>query len=226
MPFILNCLAALLVLSANASVAADAVAIGGAVERFLAERMTALPGEGSFSVGRFNADRLAGDCEGYEVSMDPGARLWGRTQVAVRCRGAGWRIWVPVQIRVVGDYLVAAQPIAAGRTLGEADLGKQRGDLAELPAGVLLDPSHAVGRAAIGAIPAGRPLRGEMLRQPTVIHQGQTVRIIGTGPGFQVSNEGRALASAAVGQVAQVRLNSGQTVSGIVRRDGAVEVRF
>ena len=77
-----------------------------------------------------------------------------------------------------------------------------------------------------GAIPAGRPLRPEMLRQPMAVLSGQTVKVVGTGTGFQVTNEGRAMGNAAVGQVAQVRLNSGQVVSGIVRADGAIEIRF
>jgi flagella basal body P-ring formation protein FlgA len=65
-----------------------------------------------------------------------------------------------------------------------------------------------------------------MLRQAVVVQQGQSVKIIGTGSGFEVTNEGRALASAVVGQVIQVRLNSGQILSGLVRADGTVEIRF
>ena len=43
---------------------------------------------------------------------------------------------------------------------------------------------------------------------------------------FRVSAEGKALANAAVGQLAQVRTNAGQTVSGIAKADGTVEVNF
>jgi flagella basal body P-ring formation protein FlgA len=56
--------------------------------------------------------------------------------------------------------------------------------------------------------------------------QGQTVRLVSQGSGFRVSADGKALANAAVGQLAQVRTASGQTVSGIARADGIVEVNF
>jgi flagella basal body P-ring formation protein FlgA len=41
-----------------------------------------------------------------------------------------------------------------------------------------------------------------------------------------VSAEGKAMANAGVGQVAQVRTATGQTVSGVARADGTVEVSF
>jgi flagella basal body P-ring formation protein FlgA len=39
-----------------------------------------------------------------------------------------------------------------------------------------------------------------------------------------VANEGKALNNAFEGQVAQVRLSSGQVISGVARQDGQVEV--
>jgi flagella basal body P-ring formation protein FlgA len=131
-----------------------------------------------------------------------------------------------VQIRVVAEYLVAARPINAGQKLTDADVRAQLGELSDLPNGVLMDREQAIGRAAIASLAAGRPLRADMLRQPTVVQQGQSVKIVGTGSGFQVTNEGRALTNAVVGQVTQVRLNSGQILSGVVRADGTVEIRF
>jgi flagella basal body P-ring formation protein FlgA len=89
-----------------------------------------------------------------------------------------------------------------------------------------MDKEQAVGRAALASLAVGRPLRADMLRLPMVVQQGQSVKVVGTGSGFQVSNEGRALTSAVVGQVTQVRLNSGQILSGVVRADGTVEIKF
>lgn len=206
--------------------AADSSAIRRAVEDFLQSQIKGLPGTASYSVGVIDADRLAGSCEGFDVSMGAGARPWGKTQVVVGCRGGTWKLWVPVHIRVVADYLVVARPINAGQTINDADVRSQTGELSVLPNGVLMDREQAIGRTAIASLPAGRPLRSDLLRQPTVIQQGQSVKIIGSGAGFQVTNEGRALTNAVVGQVTQVRLNSGQVLSGIVRRDGSVEIRF
>jgi flagella basal body P-ring formation protein FlgA len=219
-------LAALLLAPLQPLLAADSTAIRRAVEEFLQAQVKGLPGKASYTVGNIDAERLAGTCEGFEVSMGSGARPWGKTQVVVACRGGTWKLWVPVQIHVVAEYLVAALPITAGQKLTDADVRGQLGELSDLPTGVLMDREQAVGRSAIASLAAGRPLRADMLRLPLVVQQGQSVKIIGTGSGFQVTNEGRALTNAVVGQVTQVRLNSGQILSGVVRADGTIEIRF
>lgn len=220
-------LTTLLLIAPGPSVlAADSSAIRRAVEDFLRAQIKGLPGKATYTVGSIDAERLAGSCEGFEVSMGNGARPWGKTQVEVGCRGGTWKIWVPVHIRVVAEYLVVARPITAGQKIMDADIRGQLGELSDQPNGVLMDREQAIGRAAIASLAAGRPLRADMLRQPTVIQQGQSVKIVGTGTGFQVTNEGRALTSAVVGQVTQVRLNSGRVLSGVVRADGSVEIKF
>jgi flagella basal body P-ring formation protein FlgA len=65
-----------------------------------------------------------------------------------------------------------------------------------------------------------------MLQQSLVVQQGQSVKVVSRGAGFQVANEGKALNNAAAGQVAQVRLGSGQVVSGIARASGVVEINY
>ena len=59
-----------------------------------------------------------------------------------------------------------------------------------------------------------------------LVRQGQTVRVISRGDGFSIQSEGRALNNASDGQVVQVRMPSGQTISGVVHSDGNVEVNF
>ncbi len=216
----------LLIAPGQPVLAADSAAIRRSVDEFLRAQIKGLPGTASYGIGNIDADRLAGVCEGFDVSMGADARPWGKTQVLVRCRGGTWSLWVPVQIRVVAEYLVVARPISAGQKLTDADVRGQLGELSDLPNGILMDKEQAIGRAAIASLAAGRPLRADMLRQPTVVQQGQSVRVVGTGSGFQVTNEGRALTSAVVGQVLQVRLNSGQILSGVVRADGSIEIKF
>lgn len=227
MRFLPGLLAALLLIAPGQPLhAADSAAIRGAVDEFLRTQVKGLPGKTTYSIGNIDAERLAGVCAGFDVSMGNGARPWGKTHVVVRCHGGTWQLWVPVHIRVVAEYLIVARPVNAGQKLTDADVREQLGELSELPNGVLMDKDQAVGRAAIASLAVGRPLRADMLRQPTVVQQGQSVKVIGVGSGFQVTNEGRALTNASVGQVTQVRLNSGQILSGVVRADGAIEIRF
>jgi hypothetical protein len=71
---------------------------------------------------------------------------------------------------------------------------------------------------------ANRPVAGSNLRLPPAVVQGQAVKVISRGPGFQVSNDGVALSTAGNGQGAQVRLATGQVVRGIARNGGVVEI--
>jgi flagella basal body P-ring formation protein FlgA len=207
----------------------NANGIRQAVDNYLQPQMKGLPGQARYTVGAITSAQSTELCERLDVGMAAGARPWGRTHVSVRCLAAGkqkWALFVPVHIQVSTRYLVSARPVSAGQTLSEGDLQWMAGDLAELPAAVLTDAAQAVGYIATTSLPAGRPLRTDMLRQPALVQQGQSVKVITSGPGFEAANEGRALNNAAMGQVAQVRLNSGSVVSGLVRSDGAVDIRF
>ena len=102
----------------------------------------------------------------------------------------------------------------------------ESGDLTQLPAGVFTDQGQAVGRTVNISITAGTVLRQEMLKVSPSVQQGQTVMVTSKGKGFSVSVEGQALAKANEGQVVQVKVASGQVVSGIARNGGQVEVGF
>jgi flagella basal body P-ring formation protein FlgA len=127
---------------------------------------------------------------------------------------------------VKGPYVTTARAIAGGQLLTQNDLAFMHGDLTQMPAGVVTDPSQAAGKTTAAPLAAGQPVRSDLLRTRFAIQQGQAVKVVSSGPGFRVSAEGRALVNAAAGQVTQVRSAGGQTVTGIARDDGSVEVRF
>jgi flagella basal body P-ring formation protein FlgA len=181
----------------------------------------------SFTVGNLDPNNQLPPCNSFDVSLPPGARAWGRTHVGVRCLAPdNWSLFVAAQVRVIADYLVTAHPLAQSQTVVAGDLVRRRGDLADLPAGILTDEAQAIGRTASLSIVAGRPLRADMLRQPLLVRQNQAVRVVSRGPGFQVASEGKALNQGSEGEVIQVRLGNGQVVSGLARAGGIVEVGF
>jgi flagella basal body P-ring formation protein FlgA len=225
MRFLLLLLASLL--PAIALAQQDPAPVRKAIDDWLKVQTQGLPGQVSVEIGGLDAGNQLAPCGAFDISRPSGARTWGRTTVLVRCLDqAGWRIYVPVHVRVRTGYLVAARPLAQGQAVAASDLATQTGDLSDLPANILTESAQAIGKVAGAAIPAGRPLRADMLRAMTVVRQGQTVRVVSRGQGFAVANEGRALGNAVVGQVAQVRLGNGQVVSGIAQADGTIEVSY
>lgn len=197
------------------------------IEQYAAQQMLGQAGAVSIQVGEIDPQLKLDPCQRVEGFVPSGGRLWGKTTVGARCAaGANWVIYVPVTVSVQAPVVVAARPVAHGRVLAAEDLTLQTLELTQLPAGVLTDVAAAIGQTLnVGLLP-GYPLRQDMLRAPVVIRQGQSVRVVAQGGGFGVSAEGRALGNAAAGQTVQVRTANGQTVSGIARPDGSVEVRF
>lgn len=213
--------------SAPAGERQDPRVIHRAVEQYLRAQTAGLPGAVTFTVGAIDARSVLPACAALDIYTPPGARLWGLTSVGVRCSGAApWNIYVSAQVKVVGDYAVAARPLAQGQVLAPTDIATQSGDLTQLPAGVVTDPQQALGKTSIAAVAPGQPLRQDLLRAPLVIQQGQTVVVHSSGHGFRVSADGKALNNAYDGQIAQVRTASGQTLSGVARAGGIVEIRF
>lgn len=219
--FLLFCQAVLLPPPAVA--AADPVI--DVVERHAQLQTQGLPGKVTITVGSLDPRTRLPPCSAHEAFTPPGARLWGKTHVGVRCLGPNvWSILVPVRISVAGPYVRTARPLTAGQVLQPGDLLTAAGDLTVQPAGVVSDPASAIGKTLKFSLAAGQALRADQLLAPMVIRQGQTVRLISRGPGFSVSSEGKAINNAAEGQVAQIRLPSGQVVSGVAKADGTAEI--
>lgn len=220
-------LATLALVTAHATARQDPVPVKRVIEEFLRVQTRGLPGAASYTVANIDTQNNLSPCPALEAFLPPGARAWGRTTIGVRCLAEGnWSVYVPVQVKVMGDYLVTARPLVLGQVVGNDDVARQSGDLAELPSGILTDAAQAVGKTVGLSIASGRPLRSDMLRQPLSVQQGQSVKVVSRGAGFQVASDGRALNNAAAGQVTQVRMNSGQTISGIARNAGVVEVTY
>jgi flagella basal body P-ring formation protein FlgA len=206
--------------------AMDSQPIRQAIGDFLQRQSATLPGKASSTIGAINAQSLP-DCRQLEVTMADSSRPWGRTNVLVSCLdGANWRLYVPVQIHVAVDYLVSARAIRGGQILEAADLTLRPGDLYDLPASVLTDAAQAIGQISVTALPAGSPIRRDLLRAPLIIQQGQTVKVVSTGVGFQVNGEGQAQNGATVGQMVKVRLPSGRIISGTATSDGSVAIAY
>ena len=220
---------ALLLMSASAIAAdrQDAVAIHQAVEEFLRSESAGMPGKVEWQISAVDPRLVLPDCAQLQPFTPPGSRPWGKTSIGVRCLGTTpWTIYLPVQIKVTGNYLVAARPLSQGQTLGQDDMTFRVGDLTQLPPGILVAPALAIGKVMANSIASGEPMRQDMMRAPMILQSNQPVKIISRGPGFVVSGEGRSLSNAGDGQTVQVRTLSGQVIAGIVRIGPVVEVTF
>ena len=201
-------------------------ALRNSVEQFLQVQSNGLPGKVTVSVGAVDPRLNLAACPAPQAFMAPGARAWGKTTVGVRCTAPNWTIYLQANVAVVGDYVASAVPLAQGQAIDASQLVTMQGDLAALPAGIATDMAQVVGASTNISLPPGTPMRLDTLRRKPVVMQGQLVRVVSSGNGFQVASEGRAIGSAGDGQTVQVRTQSGQQISGVARAGGMVEVAF
>jgi flagella basal body P-ring formation protein FlgA len=197
------------------------------VEQFLQTQTAGLPGKASVKVGAVDPRLSLAACPVPEAFLQPGARAWGKTTVAVRCSApTAWTVYIQAQVSVLADYVAAAVPLAQGQPLEQGQLVLMQGDIASMPNGIITDMAQAIGRSPTVSLAAGTPLRLDTLKSKPVIQQGQMVRLVSTGAGFSVSSEARAIGTAGAGQVVQVRTPTGAIVSGTAKAGGLVEVAF
>ena len=198
-----------------------------AVVHFLRTQSAGLPGQVEITPGAVDARVNLPACAALEPALPPGSRPWGNTTVIVNCAVPHpWTVYVRATVKVVADYVVSARPLTHGQMLTAADVTTRRGDLTQLPPGIVTDVNQAFGRTMAGSIPFGSPLRQDMLRAQAAVMVNQSVKLVSNGRGFSVSAEGRALGNALDGQLVQVRSASGPVVSGIARPGAVVEVSY
>lgn len=166
-------------------------------------------------------------CEHTEVFLRAGARLWGSSFVGYRClQRPGWSISVPVQVRLYGPALVAAQSVPALQPISVAALRREEIEVTREPGGVVTSADQLEDRMCTRGLEPGQPIPLNALRTVPAVGQGDAVKLIGAGNGFSVSTDAIALATVAAGEMVRVRVESGRTVSGIARKGRIVEVSF
>ena len=159
-----------------------------------------------------------------EVGVQPGARIWGRTILQLRCAKAAWMVNVPFNIRVFGNYVVASQYLMAGQKIEPGDIRVIEGELSSLPDDVLRTTKAAYDRILSRPLQMGSPVGLNDLKESSVIKVGDPVRLVLKGKDFEVSGEGVAQTAGMIGDMVRVRLADGQVLQGRVLRPSVVVV--
>ncbi|MGC3964787.1 MAG: flagellar basal body P-ring formation chaperone FlgA [Rhodocyclaceae bacterium] len=218
-------LAALLLPSAVLAQTTGTDAIRRTVEQFVIRQTADVQGSVTVDVGRVVESAATQSCTAWEAFLPPGARVWKAVTVGVRCtQGANASLYVPTRVRIDGPYVVMARPVSGGQVLTAQDMAVVQGEVTAQPNDVITRVDQAVGQSVRQALSDKQALRGVYLKTDAAIQAGQTVKIITEGDGFSVVNEGRALNTAARGQVVRVKLTNNRVLNGIARDAGVVAV--
>jgi flagellar basal body P-ring formation protein FlgA len=170
------------------------------------------------TVGALDGRLRLAVCGNVEAYVPPGARLWGRSRVGLRCVDgmSRWNVSLPVLVKALGPAWVLKSQISPGSVLSESDVMEAEVDWAEEPSAILQDRALWLGQTTTRVLVAGQPLRQGMVRPAQVFQAGAQVRVVAQGPGFQISSDGQALSAGVVGQSARVKMDNGRVTSGTV----------
>jgi flagella basal body P-ring formation protein FlgA len=205
----------------------DLETLRSGASQFVKRQMTGQAGQVSVTTSPLDPRLNLAACHEIDYFVPAGSRLWGNTNIGARCSAPNlWTIYIPATVSIVADIVFSARPLSPGQTVTAADIQIKSDDITQYAAGVISDPAQAIGRNPALGIAAGYPLRADMLRAPFVILQGQSVRLIAGGRGFQVNSEGKALNNAAVGSLVSVRTQSGRVIKAIAKETGVAEVSY
>ncbi len=192
---------------------------------YLQQLSSAQPGEAEISVGTIDGRLNLAECQALVPFLPTGSKAWGKTTVGVRCTApSNWTIYLRANVQITAEYYVAAHSISKGQILALEDLSKIKGEISNLPVGFINNPDQAIGKAIQVSVSSGTLLRIDSLKNPAVVQQGQSVRVISIGNGFQVTTEAQAINNASEGQIAKAKTANGATLSGIAKAGGIIEI--
>ncbi|MFZ2525919.1 MAG: hypothetical protein WAW87_11480, partial [Candidatus Ferrigenium altingense] len=113
--------------------------IRNTVVAFVQQQTATLPGKVTFQIDEIDRRIILPKCAELEAFLPAGSQLNGKPSIGVRCapsprkeeangrsaRTNGWRMFVPVQIRLNLNLLTSAHQLPPGHTLQERDLASQ-----------------------------------------------------------------------------------------------------
>ncbi|MCV2423335.1 flagellar basal body P-ring formation chaperone FlgA [Paucibacter sp. DJ2R-2] len=177
-------------------------------------------------VGQLDPRLKLAPCSQVQPYLPAGLQMWGRTRIGLRCVDgrARWNVTVPVQVRVFARAVVAAEPLASGGNLTQAQLATAEIDIAAVPGAVFTDAAGLLGRTLSHPVAAGEALSSSSLKMRQWFAAGETVQVRVSGPGYAVAGEGQAMAAGLEGQSVKVRFDNGRVVTGRVVGERRVEV--
>jgi len=197
-----------------------------ALRIYLERETSGLSGRTEIIVGSLDPRLRLAPCRQVEPFLPQGTRLWGKAMIGLRCHdAAGWTAYLPVEIKVWGEALVAVAGFAAGQSLGSRDVRSEEVELTR-ESGALTAATQLSDRMLVRAVVPGQVLRQDHFRIRPLVNAGDMVRVIYRGNGFTVSSEGRAIGQAQAGQSLRVRTSSGKMLAGIVQAGRVVEISF
>jgi flagellar basal body P-ring formation protein FlgA len=159
------------------------------------------------------------------TSLESPAQPVGRVTLKLHCTGSNpWSIFVPAQVHIYRQVLLASRPLKRASVLSEGDVKLTERDVGLLNRGYLTSIEQATGKKLARQLLTDQVLVPAYLQQAEVISKGDHVVITARSAGISVRMSGEALSNGGLGEQISVRnLGSGRAIRARITAPGQVE---
>ena len=165
-------------------------------------------------------------CAGpLEVELDA-TRMASRNNARVSCDAPSpWYLYVPVELAVYRDVVVATRPMRPGEIIGAGDVSLQERDVLRPSSPGLGRLEDAIGLELRRAVAANAVIGSGAVDLPLLVRRGDRISLGSRAGGLVVSVNGEALGNGRRGERIRVRnLQSQRVVEATVTGPGRAEV--
>jgi flagella basal body P-ring formation protein FlgA len=170
--------------------------------------------------------RLAACDSPLATKLESPAQPVGRTTVRVSCEGSSpWSVFVPAQVHLFREVIVARRPLARASIVEQADVTLAERDVSLLTQGYLTAFDQVVGNKLTRSALPDQVLGPTYVSPAEIIRKGDQVVISAKNSTINVRMPGEALSDGALGTQIRVKnQRSGRTIKARVIGPGQVEV--
>lgn len=152
----------------------------------------------------------------------------GRLTVNISCNGKKpWKLYVPVQVKIMQDVVVLAHSLSRNTLISQNDVRLERRDINKMHSGHFNTLNDVVGKTLRRSVGGGIALTPVYVESLKLVKRGQTVTLLAHGGGITVKMSGKAMANGAAGERIKVKnLSSNRVIEGMITEDGQIKTQM
>lgn len=151
--------------------------------------------------------------EAFTFKLRDSTNRGGSVSLKAQCDSAKpWSLYMSAHIALHHRILVASRDMARAEQIGADDMHSVLMDTSVLRHGYITGKNQAIGKQLKRSIGQLEPLRQGLLRTPTAVKRGDTVRLEITSGAMTVAAKATALSNGGIGDRIRVRNNSSERI--------------
>lgn len=202
-------------------------AIRADINKYLLEQTERFAGKTSFKIGGIDKRSRFTLCnQSLEIFETVNGLKPGRNVVGVRCDDVKpWKIFVPVNIQLLQNIVVARVPISRGQAISHNDIELKELDSSRYHRGFFTQAADLKGFISKRNIKQGTVITPSSLKKEKLVKRNSQVKIVMKIGSLVVHSSGKALSDGSMGQRIKIKnKRSGKTITATVAGSGLVHV--